>query len=358
MEVSVVIPTYNEIENIEPLVDEIHGELEDRDFEIVIVDDDSPDGTAEKVSNMQESRDFLKLVERKKKSGIGSAHRRGFRESKGDFVVQMDADFSHPPRYIRDLLEALEEGADVAVGSRYVEGGDRKDPLHRRIFPLVGSYLYRYGLGFPVKDFTSGFKAYRREVVEEEFDNSLPDGFHFQAASLLRIVEDGYEVVEVPIEFEERRAGKPKYDHMDLVKNAWFFGKQFIRKNQRPLKFGTVGASGVIVNMGLLYTLTEFAGLFYLFSSAIAVETSIIWNFFWNETWTFSEIGKETWRKFFERLAKFNTVSLVGLGLNLAILFALTEFAGLHYLISNVFAIMAVFAWNYLGNVKWTWNGD
>lgn len=131
-----------------------------------------------------------------------------------------------------------------------------------------------------------------------------------------------------------------------------------LEKYQRPLKFGTVGASGVAINMGLLYGLTEFAGLFYLISAGIAVETSIIWNYFWNEVWTFSEIGEESMEKFFERLGKFNAVSLVGMGLNLTILYALTEFADLHYLISNLFAIIAVFVWNYLGNLKWTWKDN
>jgi dolichol-phosphate mannosyltransferase len=355
MEVSVVIPTYNEIENIKPLVEDIADQLEERSFEIIVVDDDSPDGTAEKVSNLQESWGFLRLVERKKMSGIGSAHRRGFREAEGDLVVQMDADFSHPPRYIPDLIDAVEAGADVAVGSRYVKDGDRQDPLHRRVFPLIGSYLYRYGLGFPVKDFTSGFKAYRKEVLEEDMDNSLPDGFHFQAASLLRIVEDGYDVKEVPIEFEERRAGDPKYSHMDLVKNAGFFGKKFLERNSKPIKFGAVGATGVAVNTSILFALTEIYDLFYLFSSAVAVETSIIWNFLLNDSWTFASSGEDSLRSKLTRLGKFNSVSLVGLGINLSVLYVLTEFAGIYYLISNILAIMAVFIWNYIGNVAWTW---
>ncbi|MFB6215915.1 MAG: glycosyltransferase, partial [Candidatus Aenigmatarchaeota archaeon] len=259
MEVSVVIPTYNEAENIEALINEVANELGDRDFEIIIVDDNSPDNTAEIVKELQEDFEGLKLIEREGKSGIGSAYKEGFQEASGDFIVQMDADFSHPPRYITDLLKGLED-SDVAVGSRYVEGGERRDPLHRRIFPLIGSYLYRYGLGFPVRDFTSGFKAYRSEVMNI-FTDDLPDGFHFQAASLLKIVDNDYSVTEVPIEFEERRAGKPKYDQMDLVKNGLFFGKTFLKKNHRPLKFGAVGVSGVAVDMGILYALTQFGGL-------------------------------------------------------------------------------------------------
>ena len=354
MDVSIVIPTYNEAENIQPLVDSVSEELDDREFEILIVDDDSPDGTADEVKELQDERDFLRLYEREGKNGIGSAYKEGFQKVTGDKIVQMDADFSHPPRYINDLLEALEDN-DVAVGSRYVEDGDRQDPLHRRIFPLIGSYLYRYGIGFPVKDFTSGFKAYNKEVMHI-FEEDLPDGFHFQAASLLRIVEGDYSVKEVPIEFEERRAGKPKYDHMDLVKNGVFFGKTFLRKNQRPLKFGTVGASGVAVDMTLLYLLTEYAGLFPVLSVIIATESAILWNYTWNDLWTFKGLGKQTVKDFVSRALKFNAISLVGLGIKVAVFWALTEYIGLYYLLANLIAIFVVFAWNYLGNITWTWN--
>lgn len=356
MDVSVVIPTYNESENVGPLVESIEEELKDKDFEIIFVDDNSPDGTAEKIKDLRDEKNFLKLIEREGKNGIGSAYKKGLHEAKGDKIIQMDADFSHPPRYINDLLEALESN-DVAVGSRYVEDGDRQDPIHRRIFPLIGSYLYRYGLGFPVKDFTSGFKAYNREVIEI-FTDDLPDGFHFQAASLLKIVDNNYSVKEVPIEFEERRAGDPKYDHMDLVKNGLFFGKTFLEKHERPLKFGIVGGTGVFVDTGLLYFLTEFGGLHQVLSAALATETAILWNFTWNDLWTFEGIGKEKLKDFVSRALKFNTVSLVGLGLKVAVFWALTEFTGLYYLVANLVAIMMVFIWNYMGNVAWTWNED
>jgi dolichol-phosphate mannosyltransferase len=355
MDVSVVIPTYNEVENIEPLVEGLSDQLHDKDFEIIFVDDDSPDGTADLIEEMQEEKDFLRLIRRKGKSGLGSAYKEGFAETRGDYVVQMDADLSHRPQDVPKLIEAIEEGADVAVGSRYVEGGKRNDPLHRRIFPIIGSYLYRFGLASPVKDFTSGFKAFKSDVVDN-LSSDLPDGFCFPAATLVDLIEKDYDIAEVPIEFQKRNAGDPKYDHTDLVKNTWFFSKKFLQRWQDVIKFGTVGLSGVIVNMGLLYVLTEYFNLFYLVSAAFAVETSIIWNYVWNESWTFSHIGESSLTDFFERLGKFNLVSLVGLALNLTVLYALTDYANLHYMFSNLIAIFAVFGWNYFGNVKWTWS--
>jgi dolichol-phosphate mannosyltransferase len=356
MEVSVVIPTYNEADNVAPLVDRLEDQLGDREFEIVFVDDDSPDGTADKIEELQEKRDFLRLIRREGKKGIGSAYKAGFKEADGDYVVQMDADLSHRPEDLKALIAALDNGADTAIGSRYVEGGERKDPIHRRIFPIIGSYLYRFGLGSPVKDFTSGFKAFRSEVVDN-LDPELPEGFCFQAATLVDIIEKDYEIVEVPIEFQERNSGEPKYDQMDLVKNTWFFSKKFLEKWQEVIKFGVVGASGVFVNMGLLYALTEYFNLFYLVSAAFAVEASIVWNYVWHEVWTFREKGESSLVRFLERLGKFNLVSLVGLALNLVILYILTDYADIHYMVSNLIAIFAVFGWNYFGNVKWTWNG-
>lgn len=219
--ISVVIPTYNEEQNIGGLIEEIKSCLSDRQNEILVVDDNSEDLTQQRVREKKESFDNIGLIARDKRHGIGSAYKAGFREAAGDIVAQSDADFSHPPRHLPDLVSRIEAGRDVAVGSRYVKNGTRNDPLHRRINPLIGSYLYRYLIGSPVRDVTSGFKAYDRSAVESILERSheLPDGFHFQAASLMHLVEKGHSVEEVAIDFMPRRAGDPKYDVGDLVDN-------------------------------------------------------------------------------------------------------------------------------------------
>lgn len=348
--ISIVIPTYEEEENIQHLLEEIDRAVEE-EYEIILVDDSIDDLTSERARET----DLNVNVVRRNERGIGSALKEGFSHIKGDVVVQMDADFSHPPEKIPELVEKVRSGVNVAVGSRYVEGGDRNDSLYRRIFPLIGSYLYRYLLKCPVRDFTSGFKAYDRETARLIQEPNLPDGFHFQAASLMKAISDGKKVEEVPIDFRPRKAGDPKYDYRDLLDNILLFVKLFVEKNEKLLKFGTVGASGFIVNMSLLYILTEFLGLYYLYSSIIAVESSIISNFTLNELWTFIERGKEGVRHLFKRFLKFNTVSLVGLGINISLLYTLTEFLGVYYLVSNLIAVSVVFLWNYIMNVRWTW---
>lgn len=225
MGVTVVIPTYNEAENIAPLVDAVTAVLEDRNHSVLVVDDDSPDGTADRVRELQDRFDTLSLVERDERHGLGSAYKDAFGRVDDDIVVQMDADFSHRPDEILKLIDAIEDGYEVAVGSRYVTGGARNDPLHRRIFPLIGSYLYRYGVGTHVRDITSGFKAYDGAVVHRLAADDLPDGFHFQAASLMRLLWGGADVIEVPIDFQPRRAGDPKYTTADLLDNLFLFGR-------------------------------------------------------------------------------------------------------------------------------------
>ena len=353
--ISIVIPTYNEAENIGDLIQEIGKVLSDREHELIVVDDNSEDGTARIVRQFQSEINKLKLIEREGKSGIGSAYKRGFQEVEGEIVVQMDADFSHRPEDIPKLISAVEDGNDIAIGSRYVEGGDRNDPLLRRINPLIGRFLYVYILKSPVNDFTSGFKAYKKDIAIKIPSYDLPDGFHFQAASLMKLVKQGKSTQEVPIKFQTRRAGEPKYDTRDLLDNINLFSRLFLDQYEELIKFGLVGASGLIVNMGLLYFLTEELNIYYLLSSIIAVESSILSNFILNELWTFVEKGKKGVKNVLKRLLKFNGISIVGMGINLAILAALTEIADLYYLFSNLVAIAAVFGWNYLANVRWTW---
>jgi len=223
--ISVIIPTYNEEENIGPFLNDL-SEVIDNEFELILVDGDSTDRTVQ--TARETGIEQLKIFEQDFRKGLGSAIKKGLSEASGEIVVQIDADFSHPTEKIQCLVERISEGYDVAIGSRYVEEGERKDPLHRRLPPLIGSYLYRYMIGSTVKDVTSGFKAYNREAVEFLLEQDLPDGFHFQAASLMSLMDR--KTVEVPIEFGPRRAGKPKYGFKDLVDNVLLLLRLFLER--------------------------------------------------------------------------------------------------------------------------------
>lgn len=210
----VIIPTYNEIENIEKMVHTVFALP--HEFELLIVDDGSPDGTAVKVKELQKTyTGKLHIEERKGKMGLGTAYIHGFRWALArdyDYIFEMDCDFSHNPADLVRLLEACENGADVAVGSRYVKGGNVSNWDMKRIMLSYFASLYvRMILWLPVKDTTAGFKCYRRKVLETiELEKIRFMGYAFQIEMKYRAVKKGFKIVEVPIMFTDRVLGVSK----------------------------------------------------------------------------------------------------------------------------------------------------
>ena len=355
-EISVIVPTYNESENIETLIEEVLKVLSGRDFEILVVDDNSPDGTAEIVRSVKNSR--LRLFKRKRKKGLGSAYKFGLKKAKGKKIVHIDADFSHDPSSIPELLDNIGEGADVVVGSRYIEEGERKDPIKRRIFPSIGNFLFNNLLGIGAKDVTSGFRAYKKGIIDNIDLSNLPDGFSFQAGFLYEAKERNAAIKEVPIEFKDRERGESKYSRGEILNNIKLLFRLLLKKyfGTRFLKFCIVGMSGVLVNMGILWFFTEFYGLFYVLSGIVAKESSIISNFLLNEHWTWKDKGVEGIFAKLKRLVKYNLVSAGGAMINIGLLAFLTFSIGFHYLISNLIGIGGAVLWNFSVNKRWTWN--
>ena len=210
----VIIPTYNEIENIDKMVRTVFALP--REFELLIVDDGSPDGTAAKVKELQkEFPNKLHIEERKGKLGLGTAYIHGFKWAltRGyDFIFEMDCDFSHNPADLVRLLEACESTADVAVGSRYCKGGKiRNWPMGRILMSYFASVYVRMVLWIPVKDTTAGFKCYRRKVLETiDLDAIRFMGYAFQIEMKYRAYKKGFKIVEVPIMFTDRILGVSK----------------------------------------------------------------------------------------------------------------------------------------------------
>jgi dolichol-phosphate mannosyltransferase len=210
----VIIPTYNEIENIEKMIRTVF-ELP-RVFELLIVDDGSPDGTANKVKELQkEFSGKLHIEERKGKLGLGTAYIHGFKWALArdyDFIFEMDCDFSHNPKDLVRLLEACENGADVAVGSRYTKGGQVSNwPIGRILMSYFASVYVRVVLWLPVKDTTAGFKCYRKKVLQTvDLDAVRFMGYAFQIEMKYRAYKKGFKIVEVPIMFTDRVLGVSK----------------------------------------------------------------------------------------------------------------------------------------------------
>ena len=223
---AVVVPTYNEAENLPMLAERLFS-LGLPDMRIIVVDDNSPDGTADVVRNLSERYDHrLDLIERPEKNGLGTAYKEGFRraiEQGADYVFQMDADLSHAPEYIPEFLMAL-DNADVVVGSRYTDGGgvDKEWRFRRHALSALANFGIRAIVGLTVKDSTTGFKAFRAEALEAiDFDKFRCKGFGFQAEVAFACQRRGHRVVEFPITFYDRAKGESKLSLGIILEALW-----------------------------------------------------------------------------------------------------------------------------------------
>jgi dolichol-phosphate mannosyltransferase len=213
-----ILPTYNEAENLEPMVSAAGSVLAGaapNGYRILVVDDSSPDGTGAIADRLAHEHEEVQVVHRAEKNGIGPAYLAGFRHALdrgAGFLIEMDCDFSHDPADLARLLAAVNGGADLALGSRYVPGGGVSDwGLLRRFVSEGGSAYARWVLGLQIRDLTGGFKCFRREVLEAiRFDGVRSRGYAFQVELTYRAVRAGFRVVEVPIIFRDRQRGKSK----------------------------------------------------------------------------------------------------------------------------------------------------
>jgi dolichol-phosphate mannosyltransferase len=207
----VCLPTYNERANIEPML----LALAPLGVNVLVIDDNSPDGTGEIADRLAGELDFVSVLHRERKEGLGPAYIAGFRRalSEGaDYVLEFDCDFSHDPKDVPRLIAACENGADLALGSRYVPGGGTRNwGLGRRFVSIGGSWYARTLLGVGVRDLTGGFKCYRRQVLERiDLDAVRSLGYAFQIETTYRTIRAGFSVVEVPIVFSDRTEGTSK----------------------------------------------------------------------------------------------------------------------------------------------------
>ncbi|WP_410612881.1 polyprenol monophosphomannose synthase [Amycolatopsis sp. lyj-109] len=212
--VLVVIPTYNERENLGPILDRLHKVLPD--VHVLVVDDGSPDGTGELADERAAANDHIHVLHRTEKAGLGAAYIAGFRwglAREYSTIVEMDADGSHAPEDLPRLLDAVGD-ADLAIGSRYVPGGSVVNwPLKRQILSRGANVYSQIALGMRTRDITAGFRAYRRPVLEKlALDEVNSHGYCFQIDLTIRTADAGFEIVEVPITFTEREIGESKMD--------------------------------------------------------------------------------------------------------------------------------------------------
>jgi dolichol-phosphate mannosyltransferase len=219
-----ILPTYNEAQNLERLVGAVRERLPES-RRVLVVDDSSPDGTGEIADRLAAAHEDVSVLHRRTKEGLGPAYLAGFRQAlaaSAELIIEMDADFSHDPAYLPQLLRAVED-ADLVIGSRYVPGGGVTEwGRLRRLISRGGSAYARIALGVPIRDLTGGFKCIRREVLEAiDLDTIYSRGYAFQVETTYRAIRAGFRVVEVPIVFRDRREGSSKMSKAIVAEAIW-----------------------------------------------------------------------------------------------------------------------------------------
>lgn len=364
MVIVIVIPTYNERENIEPLVLQLQHQFEKlkHDCHILVVDDNSPDKTSEVVIDLQKRYGNLHLL-MGQKAGLGAAYIRGIKyamkELNAEVVFEMDADFSHKPEDVPRLMDVIDEGYDFVIGSRYVEGGSIPPEwgMYRKLNSKVGNLVARQvaGLG-EVQDCTAGFRAIRTSLLKSlDLSKIKTQGYAFQIALLHAALGAKARVVEIPVQFIDRKHGESKLGVKDIAEFIFSAVLLRISSMNTLLKFLTVGASGVLVNLGIFSILLAL-GMNKFIASPIAIEVSIISNFLFNNYWTFRE------RKSNDRIRvkgiKFNLVSFLALFVSFSSFVLLSKaFPDFSPQVNQFLGIIPATAVNYFINSNWTFGG-
>jgi dolichol-phosphate mannosyltransferase len=361
MKIIVILPTYNERENIVLMIRALQEQFRAirHDMHILVVDDNSPDGTADAVRSESSRWPNLHIITGIKQ-GLGAAYIRGMNHAinvlKADAVMEMDSDFSHKPEDVPRLIAVLDEGADFVIGSRYVPGGKIPDDWSflRRMNSRWGNVFARYVAGmYKVKDCTAGFRAIRASLISKIDPDTLKvKGYAFQISLLHEAILNHADVREIPVEFVDRKRGETKLGLSDIVEfmlNAWWIR---FERSKTFLKFAVVGAVGVVVNLAS-FTLLMNLGLSKYLASPLAIEVSIITNFIFNNYWTFSK--RDMNDKVHIRGLKFNVVSFVALAVSYSTFLLLSTFdpSGIPQ-VHQAIGIVPATLINYFLNSYWT----
>jgi dolichol-phosphate mannosyltransferase len=354
--ISIIVPSYNERDNVRPLLTRIAAALAGYDYEVIIVDDNSKDGTIDIVNSL--TGEFpVRLLVRTQQRGLSTAVIHGLRHASGSIIGVMDADLQHPPEKLPDLVKAIESGADMAFGSRYVPGGGVPQwSALRRVISRGASLIAHLLLPAArrVKDPMSGFFMFRRDRVDP--DALKPIGYKIALEILL--LGRFENVVEVPFIFEDRSAGASKLKASTQIEYLRHILSLMVRTGEMGffVKFIGVGLIGTGVNLGvytLLSRLTGLSGSLDWVAVLIGIEVSIITNFILNDTVTFRT--RRAGKSFIGRLLRFNFISLAGAGIQTGIFLLFTRAFGVFDILADFIGIVIAFLWNYFINRNWTW---
>lgn len=326
MKIVIIIPTYNERPNIEkmiPLLEEkVFPKIKNHNLFVLIVDDNSPDGTAAIVKTFMQKWSNIELLTGDK-NGLGAAYVRGIKyameKMNAGAVMEFDSDFQHDPYDIPRLIKAMDEGADYVIGSRYITGGSipKGWGFDRKFLSVFGSLFIRIvWMNFSIHDMTSGFKLTKTSLLKRiDLDHLFSKNFSYKVQILHDIVQLKVKVKEVPIVFYERESGKSKINVRDQFESFYVVLRLAAADRKRFIKFLLVGGTGFILQFLTVYLVIIF-GVKQFIAAMLGGEIAILWNFFANNRWTFGDTRHLTNQgSFFRRLIKFNVASLASIGI-------------------------------------------
>ena len=372
IQLSLIIPTYNEKDNITPLISQLTALLDEfipNAYELIVVDDDSPDRTWQLGQQLTDRYSQLQVMRRQHERGLSSAVVRGWQVAQGSILGVIDADLQHPPESLLQLLQAMFEGADLSVASRHVEGGGVSDWSFARRFLSRGAQILGLlicpAIVGRVSDPMSGYFMVQRSAIAGAILNPL--GYKI----LLEVLGRGniQTIAEVGYVFQERTSGASKVTWKQYVDYLAHLTKlrlsgRLTRSHRkfstaRFVRYSLVGLSGIFVDMIIFYILSTPLNQGLTQSKIIAAEVAIVSNFWWNDTWTFADLSRQQpgWSARLKRLLKFNTICIVGLVLDVLLLnvfYHLVFARNLKY-VANLMAIAAAALWNYWINLKLNW---
>ena len=359
---SLVLPTYNEGKNIAAMLQQLTQLLDNGyqgRYELIVVDDNSPDGTGNIAEALTSKYPHLKVLQRTQERGLSTAVIRGWQTASGQVLGVIDADLQHPPEILLQLLAEMEQGADIAIASRHIDGGGVSEWNIVRRFLSRGAQM----LGLVIlpevisrlSDPMSGYFLIKRSTIAGSPLN--PVGYKI----LIEVMARGRIrwLAEVGYVFQERQSGESKVTWRHYIEYLQHLFTLRLSRSCRFIRFCTVGLSGVLVDMAVLFVLSDptMLGWRLTRSKILAAELAIINNFFWNDRWTFRDLAQRqpSRKQQLKRFIKFNGICLSGLILNVLLLNVFFNILQLDRYLANLLAIAAVTAWNFWFNLKLSW---
>ncbi len=359
---SLILPTYQESQNIPEIVQQLTSKLDTiipAAYELIVVDDDSPDRTWSIALELTDTYPQLRVIRRTEERGLATAVVRGWQAARGKILGVIDADLQHPPEILSQLWQAMTQGADLALASRNVEGGGVSEwSILRRILSrgaqILGLLVLPEVIG-RVSDPMSGYFLVRRSAIANRILSPLGYKILVETVGRGQIAK----IAEVGYEFQERQSGDSKVTALQYIEYILHLLRLRLARSRRFLTFLAVGFSGLVVDMTILYLLTDDQTLHWPLtrSKILAAEVAIINNFLWNDRWTFGDMAAQQQgrRQKLRRFTKFNLVCLIGVGINVLILNIIYNWVIPNQYIANLIAIATATLWNFWINLKLSW---